>query len=106
MLTIRPERLEDHEAVSHVIQLAFGRTNEAQLVEALRRSSSFISALSLAAFDGAEVVGHILFTRIVVKTPADSRQAVALAPVAVLPAFQRRGIGSALVRRGLSDAEA
>ena len=87
-----------------VNQRAFGRINEARLVEALRGSPAFIPELSLVAFDGAEVVGHILFTRIVVKTPTDSCQAVALAPVAVLPAFQRRGIGSALVRRGLSDA--
>jgi len=101
---IRPERLEDHQAVFEVNQRAFGRVNEARLVEALRRSPAFIPELSLVALDGPRVVGHILFTGITVNTPTASRQALALAPMAVHPAFQRSGIGSALVRQGLQGA--
>ncbi len=103
-LTIRPERPQDREAISQVHQLAFGQPNEALLVEALRRAPAFIPELSLVALDATQVVGHILFSRIAVRTPSDARPALALAPMAVLPAFQRRGIGSGLVKRGLADA--
>ena len=48
--------------------------------------------------------GHILFTKLKVRDAAVARPALALAPMAVPPALQNRGIGSALVRRGLEDA--
>jgi putative acetyltransferase len=101
---IRPERREDHRAVFQVNQQAFARTNEALLVEALRRCPAFIPQLSLVALEGPRVVGHILFTAIAVKSSTDSHPALALAPMSVLPALQRKGIGSSLVRRGLDDA--
>jgi putative acetyltransferase len=47
------------------------------------------------------VVGHILFTRLLVLTPRGDVNAVALAPMAVLPEHQRQHVGSALVREGL-----
>jgi putative acetyltransferase len=90
--------------VFEVHQEAFGRPNEARLVQALRHSRAFIPELSLVALDGPRLVGHILFTRIVVRSRADARQALALAPMAVRPAFQRCDIGSLLVRQGLEDA--
>ena len=104
MLTIRPEGLDDHHAVFEVHHRAFGRVNEARLVEDLRRSPAFISELSLVALDGPRAVGHILMTRMVVRTANASCPALALAPVAVLPELQGRGIGSALVRQGLQGA--
>ena len=103
---IRPERREDQPAVFQVNQEAFGRPNEALLVDALRRSPTFLPELSLVALDGSRVVGHILFTAVEVKGTTRSHPALALAPMAVLPAFQRRGIGSSLLRRGLDDARA
>jgi putative acetyltransferase len=106
VVTVRPECAEDHQAVLVVHQEAFARPNEARLVQALRHSPAFIPELSLVALDGLRVVGHILFTGIVVKSPTDSHQALALAPMAVLPAFQRTGIGTRLVQQGLEDARA
>jgi putative acetyltransferase len=104
VLTIRPEQPADHEHVFQVNLLAFGQPAEARLVQALRRSPAFIPDLSLAAVEDERVVGHILFSRILVRSAAALHQALALAPMAVLPGYQRRGIGSALVKRGLSDA--
>jgi len=103
-MQIRPERPEDRDAVFDVNRLAFGQENEARLVDALRLSSAFIPELSLVALDGSQVMGHILFTRIIVRGGSQAHDALALAPMAVLPPFQKQGIGSALVRRGLEDA--
>jgi hypothetical protein len=50
------------------------------------------------------LIGHILFTRLAVADTSVRHCALALAPMAVLPAWQRRGIGSALIHRGLADA--
>ena len=103
---VRRERPEDHQAVFDLLQAAFGRPSEARLVHALRLSPAFIPELSLVALEGPRVVGHVLFTRIVVKAPTADRKALALAPVAVLPEFQRKGVGSRLIRKGLEDARA
>jgi putative acetyltransferase len=101
---IRPERAEDHPAVWRVHADAFGQEEEARLVEALRRSAVFIPELSLVALEGAQVVGHVLLTRIVVRGEAGAHPALALAPVAVLGTHQRRGVGTSLIERGLDDA--
>jgi putative acetyltransferase len=104
VMQIRSERPEDREAVFTVNRLAFGQENEARLVDALRKSSAFIPQLSFVALDDFHIVGHILFTRITIQGEDQADAALALAPMAVLPAFQKQGIGSALVRRGLEEA--
>ncbi len=101
---IRPEGREDQAAIHQVIHDAFGQENEARLVDALRRSPAFIPELSLVAAEEGRVLGHILFTRIVVKDGAQRHPALALAPLAVTTEMQKHGVGSALVRRGLHDA--
>ena len=101
---IRAETAADHAAISQVTRLAFGRDDEARLVDALRASSAFIPALSLVAEIGQRIVGHILFTAIHIQAPGAAIAALALAPLAVQPAHQRQGIGSQLVRAGLDRA--
>ena len=103
-VAIRPETPGDHRAVYELNHAAFGRENEARLVESLRGSSAFIPELSLVAHDGTRPVAHVLFTRIVVRDGGRAHEALALAPLAVLPELQKRGLGSALVRHGLAAA--
>jgi putative acetyltransferase len=104
MTTIRPETPADHSSIRRVNAEAFGRGAEAALVDALRSSPAFIPELSLVAEEASGLVGHILFTRIVLRDGGVTHDALALAPMAVRPAFQNRGFGSALVRQGLDEA--
>jgi putative acetyltransferase len=101
MLTIRAETTEDYAGVRAVVSAAFGRPNEARLVDRLRETDAFIAALSLVADDGVEIVGHVLFTAIRIRTSAVALPALALAPLAVRPDRQNTGVGSLLVRHGL-----
>lgn len=99
MLTIRAEGLEDHPQVRRINELAFGQPAEADLVDRLRQACA--DALSLVAEDHDQVVGHILFTPVVIETAQQRVVGMGLAPMGVLPARQREGIGSQLVTRGL-----
>jgi putative acetyltransferase len=101
MITIRPETAEDYAAIREVTLLAFGQEEEARLVEDLRRLSDFIAELSLVAVRGEQVVGHILFSPIVIETKKGAVPALSLAPMSVRPECQNQGIGSQLVREGL-----
>lgn len=100
-IVIRPERPDDDAAIDQVNRLAFGRENEGRLVAALRQANSFDPALSLVAVHADKVVGHIMFSTIHIVSAQAEIPALALAPMAVLPDFQRRGLGSELVHQGL-----
>jgi len=82
---------------------AFAQSEEADLVDALRRGAAFFPELSLLAQAGDEVIGHILFTRLHVRG-AERRPGLALAPMAISKRFQRLGIGGQLIRAGLGAA--
>ncbi len=98
-ITVRPELPTDVESVREVNLAAFEQPTEADLVDMLRRSCP--EALSLVADVGGQVVGHILFTPARLATTDHIIMGMGLAPMAVLPSFQRRGIGSRLVDEGL-----
>lgn len=95
MVEIRPERAGEAAAIEEVHRLAFGSDTEARLVRRLRAEGYTI--VSITAVDGAEIVGHVYFSRVAIA----GLEAVSLAPVSVLPERQRQGIGSALIRAGL-----
>jgi putative acetyltransferase len=95
---IRPERRTDIPGIRAVNLAAFGTSVEADLVEALRQQADPI--ISLVAEDGGALVGHILFSPVTLIAHPELR-AIGLAPMAVVPARQRQGIGSALVHDGL-----
>ena len=104
-MAIRLETHWDHDPVRRLLTAAFGRSAEARLVDELRESDSFVPNLCLVAEQNSVIVGHILFSHVTLEADP-AAQVLALAPVAVYPAFQGRGIGSALIREGLSRAEA
>jgi putative acetyltransferase len=104
-VTIRRERLQDAPAIDALLERAFGEQDEVRLVEALRASAEYIPELSLVAVDGDDIVGQILFSRVIVEGVRPG-PAVALAPMAVAPERQRSGIGAALIRAGLDACDA
>ena len=102
-IMIRPETARDAEQVRVVNERAFGRPNEAAIVDAVRDTPD---AISLVAVDGERVVGHILFTPVRIDGSESAIRAIGLAPMAVLPGYQRRGVGSQLVSAGLDACRA
>lgn len=100
-MIIRQEQKSDSEKVYQVVQKAFEKAercdgNEQDLVAALRKSAAYVPELSLVAEESGEVVAHILFTKIRIGDQTE----LALAPLSVLPEYQRQGIGTALMAHG------
>lgn len=100
-ITIRQEEERDFPVVYRVVKEAFADMpmasgDEPDLVNRLRGSTAFIPELSLVAEVDGELVGHILFTRMLI----GDHPALTLAPVAVLPEWQGRGVGSRLIEAG------
>ena len=100
MLTIRAEKPEDIPAIHHINTAAFGRPSEANLVDALRRNKAL--TISLVAVQEGHLVGHIAFSSVTITSDTATIAALELAPMAVLPTYQRRGNGSQLVEAGLT----
>ena len=99
-MNIRAETTADEAAVRAVNESAFDTPEEANLVAALRRSAGPI--VSLVAEERGAIVGHIMFSP--VELAGRPQLAImGLAPMAVSPGHQRKGIGSALVRAGFES---
>lgn len=98
MLTIRPERREDHEAIGDVVTAAFGSPVEALLVERIRASEGYRAELALVAELDEAVVGHVMVSDAELRTPQGVRPLAMLSPLAVAPDHQKAGIGGDLVR--------
>jgi putative acetyltransferase len=96
---IRYARAGDRPAIADTVEAAFGRPDEARLVERLRADGDMI--LELVAEQDGQVAGHVLISRLF----ADRNEMfAALAPLAVQPGLQRTGLGKGLVRMALEQA--
>lgn len=101
MIEIRKENEKDYDAIYDVVKTAFSKAphcdgNEQDLVNDLRKGNAYIPELSLVPNDNDKIVGYIMFTKINI----GENEEIALAPLAVLPEYQRQGIGSLLIKEG------
>ncbi|NQT96262.1 MAG: N-acetyltransferase [Candidatus Marinimicrobia bacterium] len=99
-MLIRAEKDSDRDAVYAVNVSAFETPSEANLVDALREQAQPV--VSLVAEDNGQVAGHIMFSPVSL-SGYPNLKIMGLAPMAVVPEHQRKGIGSALVRAGLEQ---
>ena len=100
-MIISPEKPEDIAAIRSLNELAFGRPQEAKIVDNLRNNCAGL--LSLVAVVSDKIVGHILFSPAVIEGQHGTLKGMGLAPMAVLPGMQRQGIGAQLVRKGIEN---
>ena len=100
-MEIRRETPEDIAPIRHMLKQAFDEPQEANLVDLLRTAGQ--ARISLVAILNSQVVGHILYSPVAIDSVQRDDRAVGLAPLAVLPELQGKGIGSRLVRQGLDE---
>ncbi len=99
MHIVERERPEHADAIRALLIAAFPTPAEQALVDDLRAVAAL--PVSLVASDGYKLIGHIAFSPVSIFPPPRHAPTWALAPLAVAPEAERRGIGSALVRAGL-----
>ena len=99
MIEIREEQEGEYQEIRQVIVTAFGGDTEANLVELLRDRNK--ASVALVAVNDNKIVGHIMFSPVTITLAPKMFRAVGLAPLSVLPTFQRQGIGSMLAHEGL-----
>ncbi len=95
---IRVAAPHDYPAIRQIVREAFAQDDEADLVEALRTGGDALVELVETGDTGLR--GHILYSPLAIERGGETLRAAALAPVAVLPAFQKQGLGGALIRAG------
>ncbi len=101
-IEVRLEEPGDFAEISAVNEKAFGNDRPSRLIEALRGEGTLL--ISLVALCEGEIVGHISFSAATITENDVVASAIVLAPLAVRPEFQRKGVGSALARAGLVKA--
>lgn len=109
MLTIREEEIKDYNEVEKVVEESFKTAefsdkDEHNLVRRLRKSNEFIKELSLIVEEENKILGHVLLTKALINGEDTSFEALALAPLAVLPEYQKSGIGKKLMNKAIERA--
>ena len=104
LMQIRLEQPADRAGIAEILVAAFGREAEAQLVDRIRASN--YPWLGMVAYQPDAIVGYVLLSAVDCIGERSSQLVWALAPLAVHPDYQRRGIGTALVQAALEQAAA
>jgi len=99
MMNVRFEQPGDIEKIRLINLEAFETETEANLVDALRNTA--VELISLVAEENGEVIGHILFSPAIL----GDLKIMGLAPMAVLPGWQSKGVGTKLINAGLQACE-
>lgn len=107
---IRQETVVDYKISERVVEEAFKDAEysdhkEHLLVDRLRKSEAFIPELSIIAELDKKIVGHVMLTKILIKNDDKEHEALALAPVSVLPQYQNKGIGNSLIIESIKVAK-
>lgn len=97
-ITIRPETPADYKAVENILLSTFPSDAESRLVNAIRKNGNAV--ISLVGTLNEKAIGHILFSPVTTHPPTPEH-GLGLAPVAVDPAYQSKGVGSKLIHTGL-----
>jgi putative acetyltransferase len=100
---VRAETPDDHDSIRQVVDEAFGDTITSKIVDGIRGSDRFVPALSLVAVSQGQSLGHVISSY--VDLVPGTRRVLQVGPLAVVPAHQRRGIGSALMQETIRVAE-
>lgn len=100
MIRIRKEKSSDIEAIKYVNDQAFKQPVEGNIVKKIRNTDSKI--LSLVAEVENQIAGHIFFSHAEIEGHPEINKGMGLAPMAVLPAYQKQGIGTMLINKGIS----
>lgn len=100
-IQIRETTSDDLKDITEVEKLVFGYDKEAELTMGLLADNTAEPRVSLLAFYKGEAIGHILFTRAYIEGVREQPLIHILAPLAVKPDFQQRGIGGLLIAKGL-----
>jgi putative acetyltransferase len=104
-IVIRAETVADYSKIREINNRAFNQDTEEKLIQNLRKKKEYIAELSLVAEYKNQLVGHILFFPISIIGKNNRFPTLALAPMSVLPEFQKKGIGSELIKEGLKIAK-
>jgi len=99
-LKIRSETIADYAGIAAVNFAAFGMTEESSIVALQRQSENFDPDLSLVAEIDGRVAGHVMFMPHRVQLLGETVRAVNLAPISILPEYQKKGIGGKLIEAG------
>ena len=105
-MIIRPETPADYDDIRRINDEAFRDPIDAQLIDMIRASDRFVPELSLVAVSEGQSLGHVISSYVDIVQPVPgTRRVLQVGPIAVLPAHQRQGIGSALMHETIRIAE-
>jgi putative acetyltransferase len=100
---VRAETPDDHDTIRQVVDEAFGDTITSKIVDGIRASDRFVPDLSLVAVSEGQSLGHVISSY--VDLVPGTRRVLQVGPLAVVPAHQRRGVGSALMQETIRVAD-